>query len=241
MLGIWALEPRSARASELLPVALGDVGLIVESLSRPLAAALDVSAADAAAFDQLGPIGSRDIYVASLASGNAGLALACGFLDKAYPEAGWGKSAHTYLQRAVQACPERMPGLFDGLAGLGFVADYLSRGRGRYQRFLADLEASLESGVDRLCAVLDQARTGCHFPVFDLVSGLAGIAIFLSRRGQGVDAVVVLDNAHRLTTDDLRRLVETAEAVRFVCLAQPGSRVAEVEARFALQKEVLSG
>lgn len=60
-------------------------------------------------------------------------------------------------------------------------------------------------------------------------------------QAQGVQVLVVLDNAHRLSGEDLRRLVDTAEGVRFVCLAQPWPGAAEAAVRFDVEVEGLSG
>jgi hypothetical protein len=171
------------------------LGPVVERLTEPLSNASDVSAVDAATLGQLPPIGDPEVYFASLANGNAGLAWACGFLDKAYPDLGWDRIAHTYLLRAAQALGEGMPGLFDGLAGVGLAAEYLSRDQSRYQRLLASIEASLGPGVDRLCRAIEANGAGCHCPIFDLISGLSGIVIFLSRRAQSGPAVAMMEKS----------------------------------------------
>ena len=160
--------------------------LLIEQLARPLSLVADICSAEARTLDQLPFITNRNSYYSSLANGSAGLALTCGFLDKAYPDSGWDNVAHVYLQRSLETPQHRMPGLFDGLAGIGLAADYLSRDQSRYKRLLATIETSLEPDVNRLCNAVEQAEEGCHFPMFDLISGLSGIGIFLlRRRGSG--------------------------------------------------------
>ena len=56
-----------------------------------------------------------------------------------------------------------------------------------------------------------------------------------------VQALVVLDNAHRVPANDLRMLVDATQHLRFVLLAQPTPSIAELEAMIAVQQEVLKG
>ena len=56
-----------------------------------------------------------------------------------------------------------------------------------------------------------------------------------------VQALVVLDNAHRVPANDLRMLVDATQHLRFVLLAQPTPSIAELEAMIAVQQEVLNG
>lgn len=182
------------------------LGPVIERLVQPLSLLADICSVDGHTLDKLPLIINRNSYFSSLANGNAGLALSCGFLDKAYPGAGWDNAAHAYLQRSLEAPRDRLPGLFDGLAGIGLVADYLSCGQSRYRRLLATIETSLEPGVNRLCNEVDQSKAGCYFPIFDLISGLAGISIFLLRRKGSVLAAAMLDR----TCAALCRLIVSA-------------------------------
>lgn len=56
-----------------------------------------------------------------------------------------------------------------------------------------------------------------------------------------VRAVVVLDNAHRVASDDLRLLIDATRHLQFILLAQPGVSITELEAVCDLRQEVLSG
>jgi hypothetical protein len=71
------------------------------------------------------------------------------------------------------------------------------------------------------------------------VEALRALDRFLS--GNGTQALVVLDNAHRVPASDLRMLVDATQYLRFVLLAQPTPSIAELETTIAVQQEVLSG
>jgi len=55
------------------------------------------------------------------------------------------------------------------------------------------------------------------------------------------NALIVLDNVHRLRIDDLRQIVESAPHQRFVALAQPWSERALLEATLQIEGEQLQG
>lgn len=57
----------------------------------------------------------------------------------------------------------------------------------------------------------------------------------------GVKALVVLDNAHRVPANDLRMLVDATQHLRYVLLAQPTPSIAELEATIAVKQELLNG
>lgn len=57
----------------------------------------------------------------------------------------------------------------------------------------------------------------------------------------GVQAHVVLDNAHRVSATDLRILIDATQHLRFVLLAQPTASIAELEATIGVQQEMLQG
>lgn len=56
-----------------------------------------------------------------------------------------------------------------------------------------------------------------------------------------VPALVVLDNAHRVSASDLSQLFAAASHLRFVLLAQPSPVVAQIEVTSAIQQETLQG
>lgn len=71
------------------------------------------------------------------------------------------------------------------------------------------------------------------------VEALRALDRFLG--ANGIHALVVLDNAHRVPASDLRMLVDATQHLRFVLLAQPTPSIAELEAMIGVQQEVLNG
>lgn len=71
------------------------------------------------------------------------------------------------------------------------------------------------------------------------IEALRALDIFLGQNA--VQAVVVLDNAHRVSARDLRMLIEATQNLRFVLLAQPSASILELEATAGLKQEALRG
>jgi len=146
-----------------------------------------------------------------VAQGDAGIALACSYLDACCPSEGWDVVGHDYLTWAVHAANHvGYPplDLFGGLAGLGFAAHSLSRDGTRYRGLLEALDANLSARA------LGQARTlvgrhGVAVSEFDLISGLAGVGAYFLYRGCGAP----IDLALRATLEGIVALTETTGGV----------------------------
>ncbi len=57
----------------------------------------------------------------------------------------------------------------------------------------------------------------------------------------GIPALVVLDNAHRVPAADIRMLLDATRHLRFALLAQPSAAIAEIEATTGILQEMLQG
>lgn len=136
----------------------------------------------------------------SLAQGDAGLALMCGYADSCFPDDGWDIAAHRYLHTAATAVQEVAwppAALFEGLSGLAFAAESLSRGNTRYQRLIHVIDAAVLPRTVQLAVELSTQQGGLPVGVFDLISGLTGIgARLLARREDGAAA----DGLHAVLT-----------------------------------------
>ena len=110
-------------------------------------------------------------------------ALLCAELDRAEPGTGWDRRGHRLLGTAASAAEatEVPLGLFDGLAGIGYAADRLAAGRGRYGNLLESIDGVLIEAAGVRAARL---RTTMGLPVreWDLISGLVGIGVYLLAR-----------------------------------------------------------
>ena len=119
----------------------------------------------------------------TLAEGDAGIALTCAYLDACFADEGWDRIAHHYLAVAAngaQRSPSLSPGLFGGLAGLAFAGWSLSRGGIRYRRLLATIEDTLLPRVNAQAGRLaQQATDGVSVSEFDVISGIAGMGVYL--------------------------------------------------------------
>jgi hypothetical protein len=129
----------------------------------------------------------------SLAYGDVGLALVCGELERYFPGEGWDRCAQDYMTVALASTSQRAlgPSLFSGLAGVGFVAESLSRRGTRYRALLGEVDRALALPVRRLSERLSNTY-GCRVDEFDLVMGGAGISLYLINRRHVPDAKEML-------------------------------------------------
>jgi lantibiotic biosynthesis protein len=154
----------------------------------------------------------------SIAQGNAGVALLCAAMDRAFPGEGWDCHGHAHLEAAVRAAHARPSGasLFAGLAGVGFAAVELAAGRPRYRRLLTGIDDVVAAEAT---ASAKRLTSGGSLPVgeFDAVSGLSGLAAYLLRRGDSSHvaaaalSAVLTALAGRLTYDSQPPGWHTAE------------------------------
>jgi len=132
----------------------------------------------------------------TVASGWAGTALMLGAVDSCWPGEGWDVAGHAHLAAACAAL-ERLPvvnaSLFGGLAGVGYAAVTLGGDRRRYRRLLSTVDDLLLPKVDAAVHRLDRLHAGCGVGEFDLISGLAGTAVYLvARRFESAPRAVLL-------------------------------------------------
>lgn len=118
-------------------------------------------------------------FAPSLSTGAVGIALACGLLDKCFPDDDWKHTAHHYMKMGVEAAgwTSLSHSLFSGLAGIGFVATLLSEDGSQYQRLLRQVDAAMATSVSSLTYKLKKTN-GCPVADFDVVSGASGILLY---------------------------------------------------------------
>lgn len=119
------------------------------------------------AFPEDDPVG------ASLATGEAGLALFFSYLDQACPGAGHGDLAVERLERAIDrlAASVHLPGLYQGFVGIAWTVEHL---RDR------DDEDDPNEGIDS--AVFELLARTPWIDGHDLTSGLAGLGAYALER-----------------------------------------------------------
>lgn len=104
-------------------------------------------------------------------------------------------------------------------------------------------EALASSLVRELAAKLAGAsgpvRREILLPGATGLESLTALDNYLHR--QGLAPIVVLDNAHRIDAQSLRRVVECTSSLRFVLLCQPLGSLRELEATLGLTRESLLG
>lgn len=104
-------------------------------------------------------------------------------------------------------------------------------------------EALASSLVRELAARLSGASAPVHrkilLPGASGLESLTALDNYLHR--QGMAPIVVLDNAHGIDAQSLRRVVEGKSSLRFVLLCQPVGSLRELEASLGLTRESLLG
>ncbi len=142
----------------------------------------------------------------SVAQGDAGQALLCAELARAFPDEGWDRVGHQFLARAAQFARLRgttSAGVVSGLGGIAFTARLLSDGD-RYRGLRSELDRTIAQSTLALVAQL-RGRSGVATSSFDLISGLSGIAMYLLPPDSGGTSGAALPFA-------LRALIESALA-----------------------------
>ena len=105
-------------------------------------------------------------------------ALVCAQLDALEPGAGWDRRGHANLATASSAAERAPLGLFDGIAGMGYAAQRLARGRDRYSNLMTSVDETLAGSIDARWAGPDDRR-GLPVREWDLISGITGLGAYL--------------------------------------------------------------
>jgi hypothetical protein len=171
-----------------------------------------VDEASAAAATQTAFPQSARRQPASLAQGDAGLALTCAYLDACFPDEGWDRIGHAYLVVAAEEAERRaqLPvGLWGGMAGLGLAAWSLCRNATRYQRLLASVDEALLPQVTQEADWLAGQKGGMSPGEFDVIAGFAGVGAYLLGRWESDAAGAALHIVLRALVE----LVAGAEAL----------------------------
>jgi len=139
-----------------------------------------------------------------VAQGDAGVALMYGCFDACFPDQGWDRVGHLWIERASRGAEaaERLPGgLFEGLSGLAFTVDFLSRGGRRYRNLLDHLHDGVVQDVHAQCEAFDDAlATGTvSFLAWDVIAGLTGMAVYLLRRRDHANVIPIINRLLVLT------------------------------------------
>lgn len=104
-------------------------------------------------------------------TGQAGFAVLYHYLDRAFPDHGFGAVAEEHLTAAVSALAARplVPGLYGGLAGLAWCVEHVRPGAVAPRD---DANAEIDDAL--LAALRRSPWRGDH----DLISGLVGVAVY---------------------------------------------------------------
>ena len=136
---------------------------------------------------------------AGVAQSHPGLAIAFAQLDACFPGEGWDDAAQAQIALSVEALRggSGVPtGLFAGLAGTAFAADFVSAER--YAKLLATLDGLIARRLEALLARVDSRQGGCAEEEIDVVSGLAGLGAYALTRGDVARLQPVVDRLARL-------------------------------------------
>lgn len=117
-----------------------------------------------------------DLQFPGLARGAGGIALLFSYLNTTWPSAAYADTAERFYERAIEGASRgRLPhGLYAGYTGIAWLSEHLEN-----RLFESDEDDSVE-GVDEQ---LDEiVRQWSRNDVYDLISGLAGIGIYMSER-----------------------------------------------------------
>jgi lantibiotic biosynthesis protein len=133
----------------------------------------------------------------NVAAGEAGVALFFSYLERARPGAGFGEIALVRLERAIDALASstQNPSLYSGFTGIAWVAEHFQSG------LIGEEDANED--VDSVLLRLLRETSWTH--EFDLMSGLAGYAVYALERLPRPSAVACLELV-------VERLADSAQA-----------------------------
>lgn len=117
-----------------------------------------------------------------LACGTAGRAIFFCMLQRVMPDARWRRALDSLVDRIFEGLPQAMlhQGLYSGIAGVGWSVEFLAKNSGT-------LDLSPEATDEIAQCLLDFVRQSGPDVDYDLISGLAGIAVFaLELRNKGL-------------------------------------------------------
>lgn len=136
----------------------------------------------------------------NLAEGPAAVAIACAQMDRCFPGEGWGDVARSHLLRALDRAVSRdQPlrlGLFDGLAGIAWSVLYVTRGGPDGRKILTRLDELLVRHVEALVEVPNNLEEEIPSPVYDIISGAAGISFYLLERAGEAGISTILERVY---------------------------------------------
>ncbi len=122
----------------------------------------------------------------ALAQGDCGVALMFGYFDACFPDHGWDRVAHQWIERAAQGAAnagELPNGLFEGLSGLAFAVAFLSRQGLRYRNLLANLHEHVVEQTRIACDGFGARSGPAPFSAWDAIAGLTGAGVYLLTQG----------------------------------------------------------
>lgn len=130
---------------------------------------------------------------ASLSSGDAGLAFMYASVDTCFPGQGFDALTQQYLRRAAEGTKQStlvFPALFHGTAGLALAFSQASQGGRRYQKTLARLHEGLCEQILVFPWRRSATVSGVSSSDFDLISGAAGILVYLTSIKQASPSII---------------------------------------------------
>lgn len=131
-------------------------------------------------------------FAPAVASGDVGLALLYEYLDRCFPDQGWGACSQRYFRLAATASQQAALtdfSLFSGTAGMTLALALASRGGTRYQKTLQHLRQGLCVQVLQQEWRRPDAADGVSDSEYDLVSGASGLLVSLISLEQPDEAV----------------------------------------------------
>ncbi|MNJ27783.1 Nisin biosynthesis protein NisC [compost metagenome] len=116
----------------------------------------------------------------SLSHGLPSLCMLYGEMNEHYPEEGWDRIGHQYMQRIGQQLEEegvQSLSMFTGAAGIGLSALCISKQRRRYSSFISSINELIANSIDPLLEQI-QSRQDLYMQDYDPISGVTGVAAY---------------------------------------------------------------
>jgi lantibiotic modifying enzyme len=116
---------------------------------------------------------------------HCGIALVFNALDRIFPKEDFHAAAHKHLSIATSSQQIHHLSLYGGLCQIGLTASVISKGSTKYRGLLEQIDRTIEHTIGQYLGVVQQGNGEYPTAVYDHISGLSGVAVYLLSRTKG--------------------------------------------------------
>ena len=143
-----------------------------------------------------------------------GILLLLGELDHLFPEENWDSAIHAYVLKVKEGLEKKRVAslsLFEGITGIAYALQRVSRGGSRYQKMILVLQNQILEVVRKLYLIPLEENFNAHRPsslaLYDLIRGVVGLGIYSL-------SIAYIPSFAKLVKDILGHLVNLSKPIK---------------------------